>query len=235
MCVCDFCSRIFLAMNHTDHRRKRREVDGDRGDATFYAACGTTLLVTSIILFGFAITMIVVPGSVGHRFDHHRRIGNGTSDETLTRGLRSRVSVDGYGVAEGDRLRSWSRRYSERLGPAPGEPCSRECRCSHAGLVPYGRWCGYGYTGCDDSAPCDSLDACCMAHDRCVGERGLMACECHAALSVCAACAAVRRGDDPGYRTWCPTEREAAENVVASMEYLFSRCIETDIRKNAPV
>ncbi|KAH7297217.1 hypothetical protein KP509_26G059500 [Ceratopteris richardii] len=33
----------------------------------------------------------------------------------------------------------------------------------------YGKYCGLGYTGCPGEAPCDGLDACCLAHDVCIG------------------------------------------------------------------
>ena len=50
-----------------------------------------------------------------------------------------------------------------RQQPPPIPSCSTECRCTKAGFKAYGRYCGYGYSGCDNYGPCDAADACCMA------------------------------------------------------------------------
>jgi len=105
-----------------------------------------------------------------------------------------------------------------------------ECRCTTAGLSPYGRWCGFGYTGIAGvDEPCDALDACCMAHDLCVGSEGLMSCGCHAALVECAICVYVSpeaRGD------WCVHAGDAAAMIVADITYIFPYCIIPDIITN---
>lgn len=38
--------------------------------------------------------------------------------------------------------------------------------------IRYGKFCGVGWSGCPGEKPCDDLDACCMAHDECVGKAG---------------------------------------------------------------
>jgi len=38
--------------------------------------------------------------------------------------------------------------------------------------IKYGKYCGVGYSGCPGEKPCDDIDACCMAHDDCVGKFG---------------------------------------------------------------
>ncbi|KAK8970507.1 hypothetical protein KSP40_PGU005185 [Platanthera guangdongensis] len=56
----------------------------------------------------------------------------------------------------------------------PQETCSRSCvaeSCYGMGIR-YGKFCGVGLSGCPGEKPCDDLDACCMAHDECVGREG---------------------------------------------------------------
>ncbi|CDP16114.1 unnamed protein product [Coffea canephora] len=49
--------------------------------------------------------------------------------------------------------------------------CSSTCESTFCGVAPflrYGKYCGLLYSGCPGEAPCDGLDACCMAHDKCI-------------------------------------------------------------------
>lgn len=98
--------------------------------------------------------------------------------------------------------------------------CSKTCKCSRSGLTQYGRFCGYGYTGCENVDPCDPLDLCCMIHDICVGNNGIKNCDCHRNLSMCAACA---YASDP-LLTSCPKMKTAAANIIADLEYILPHC-----------
>ncbi|XP_061369007.1 phospholipase A2-alpha-like [Gastrolobium bilobum] len=52
--------------------------------------------------------------------------------------------------------------------------CSRQCESSFCAVPPllrYGKYCGLLYSGCPGERPCDGLDACCMKHDKCVGDK----------------------------------------------------------------
>merc|ERR1711976_429615 len=72
-------------------------------------------------------------------------------------------------------------------GSQGGGECSKTCvsiDCDTAGLK-YGKYCGLGHTGCKGEKPCDSVDACCMKHDACVGDRGMLADSCHEEFEVC--------------------------------------------------
>ncbi|KAL3685245.1 hypothetical protein R1sor_003267 [Riccia sorocarpa] len=65
--------------------------------------------------------------------------------------------------------------HSLRFNTTPAT-CSSVCESSHCKDPPelrYGKYCGVGYTGCSGQAPCDGLDACCQAHDNCVGSGDL--------------------------------------------------------------
>ncbi|XP_014507858.1 phospholipase A2-beta [Vigna radiata var. radiata] len=65
--------------------------------------------------------------------------------------------------------------------------CSRTCiaeQCDTIGIR-YGKYCGVGYSGCAGEKPCDGLDACCMAHDDCVGRYGMTHVKCHKKLKNC--------------------------------------------------
>jgi hypothetical protein len=76
--------------------------------------------------------------------------------------------------------------------------CATRCISSPKGYLPYGRYCGYGYTGCEGLAPCDELDACCMQHDFGVDKRGYIDVVGLNALRRCSGCAyavAVNRSD----------------------------------------
>ncbi|KAL9324693.1 hypothetical protein ACSQ67_009550 [Phaseolus vulgaris] len=65
--------------------------------------------------------------------------------------------------------------------------CSTTCiaeQCDTIGIR-YGKYCGVGYSGCPGEKPCDDLDACCMAHDDCVGKLGMTHVKCHETLKAC--------------------------------------------------
>ncbi|AES77094.1 phospholipase A2 [Medicago truncatula] len=53
---------------------------------------------------------------------------------------------------------------------------------SHADSSSY---CGIRYTGCPDEKPCDHIDACCIAHDDCVGKFGMTNVKCHKKFKNC--------------------------------------------------
>lgn len=105
--------------------------------------------------------------------------------------------------------------------------CSTECICSKAGLLPYGRYCGWGYYTCEsDIKPCDPLDYCCSIHDECVTKHTELDCGCHVSLLRCATCVyanelypvAPRKG-------WiCNHTIDAIENIVSEIKFLFPTC-----------
>ncbi|XP_041015500.1 phospholipase A2-alpha-like [Juglans microcarpa x Juglans regia] len=72
--------------------------------------------------------------------------------------------------------------------------CSRKCEsefCKVPPLLRYGKYCGLLYGGCPGEKPCDALDACCMDHDACVGNKnhgyGYLNKECSRNLLKCMA------------------------------------------------
>ena len=70
-------------------------------------------------------------------------------------------------------------------------PCSETCIAGLSIASYYGRYCGFGYTGCPGVLPCDALDSCCYTHDMCVVKsNSLTNCACTYALRQCALCAA---------------------------------------------
>jgi hypothetical protein len=203
-------------------RFERREEPKDGGKTWMAATCGTAFVIVWAAMLGFGLVLLLLPRGLGDVVEETSTLTAGRSISASTY-RRMRDSV-------GDR---WSETMAERTGANSTGirqktrakfvgACSRECRCSRGGLMQYGRWCGFGYTGCVRDGACDALDACCMAHDACVDRLGLMACECHYDLVVCAACA--YSSDPTG--SWCPSMTEAAANTVADIEYMFPRCIE---------
>ena len=66
-------------------------------------------------------------------------------------------------------------------------PCATTCheeQCDSTGIR-YGKFCGVGHGGCEGEKPCDSIDACCKAHDSCVTKAGLFANKCHQSFIDC--------------------------------------------------
>jgi len=54
-------------------------------------------------------------------------------------------------------------KYGE--GVEPSNYLKKECVCGIGGFeVPYGRFCGKGYTGRSGQLPCDFIDRCCQIH-----------------------------------------------------------------------
>jgi len=107
--------------------------------------------------------------------------------------------------------------------------CSTECRCSRGGLIGYGRYCGYHYTGCDGYGPCDATDACCMAHDRCVGREGYTDCGCTIALAKCLICAGAWYDyySYSYYSSWrCRHADDARTTMLADIAYLLPSCFD---------
>jgi len=97
--------------------------------------------------------------------------------------------------------------------------CSRTCVCTPGGLMYYGRFCGFGYSGCDGVVPCDGVDACCQIHDACAGSHGMFDCNCTTALTDCLACAMYR---DESWR--CDLRETAALNMMADIKFIVSKC-----------
>jgi hypothetical protein len=98
--------------------------------------------------------------------------------------------------------------------------CGSTCKCTTAGLKQYGRYCGFGYSGCPNTPPCDALDTCCMWHDRCVELRGYTDCECHRNMTACVSCAFE---SNPAL-SWCPYMKDASAIVAADFVYLLPKC-----------
>ncbi|KAF8056120.1 PLA2-BETA [Scenedesmus sp. PABB004] len=71
--------------------------------------------------------------------------------------------------------------------PSQAPECARTCHevdCDTVGLR-YGKYCGVGHGGCPGEEPCDEADACCRAHDDCVGAKHVLANDCHADFIAC--------------------------------------------------
>ncbi|PKA60632.1 putative phospholipase A2 like 1 [Apostasia shenzhenica] len=84
--------------------------------------------------------------------------------------------------------------------------CSKSCvaeSCNSIGIQ-YGKFCGVGWTGCPGEKPCDDLDACCMAHDECVGKKGLTNVKCHEKMKRCMN--KVKKSGKVGFSKDCPYE-----------------------------
>lgn len=98
--------------------------------------------------------------------------------------------------------------------------CSSSCVCSSGGMIPYGRYCGFGYTGCG-ADPCDDADACCKTHDECVTAHGYTDCNCTIAFAKCQACV-VRRNVPSA----CPKKLQASVRMAADVKFILPRCYE---------
>jgi hypothetical protein len=110
-----------------------------------------------------------------------------------------------------------------------GANCASECMCSTAGVSGYGRYCGYGYSGCSQQPPCDAIDACCMAHDFCVDRYGYLSCACARPFVKCQSCG--RHGKLSMFtRGWtCPHAREAATTLMSDITFCQSRCFDPEL------
>lgn len=106
----------------------------------------------------------------------------------------------------------------------PSQRCSDQCQCTTAGLLPYGRYCGLWYTGCPGALPCDNVDACCLAHDACVGENGYTDCECTVAVTKCLVCAISNGASSPQAPWSCKYHMDAARRMVADVKLLLPHC-----------
>lgn len=111
-----------------------------------------------------------------------------------------------------------------RAQRAARRECNRACQCTRGGLVGYGRYCGYKYTGCEGYGACDAVDACCLAHDACVTVQGYTDCNCTVALAKCVACSGLSAdGVSP---SWCATSFEVAAVILADVLFLLPACFE---------
>ncbi|XP_010447851.1 PREDICTED: phospholipase A2-gamma-like [Camelina sativa] len=65
--------------------------------------------------------------------------------------------------------------------------CSKTCIVQNCNslVIRYGKYCGIGYYGCPGEKPCDGLDACCMTHDNCVDQKGMIYVNCHKQFIRC--------------------------------------------------
>ena len=100
--------------------------------------------------------------------------------------------------------------------------CETQCVCSRGGLTGYGRSCGYRYSSCPGYPPCDAVDACCAAHDDCVGRLGYDSCECTQTLAACLACS--RYGNSSGWT--CEHAQFAAAMMVADVRFALPQCFD---------
>jgi hypothetical protein len=106
--------------------------------------------------------------------------------------------------------------------PEPQKACSRVCVCSEAGMLPYGRSCGWGYGACDGTVPCNELDACCKTHDYCTAKHGLEDESCTVALTKCAQCALTRMRRGLSTSSWkCDKSIQAALRIIADIKFLI--------------
>ncbi|XP_019436767.1 PREDICTED: probable phospholipase A2 homolog 1 [Lupinus angustifolius] len=95
--------------------------------------------------------------------------------------------------------------------------CSKKCiaeNCDTIGIK-YGKYCGVGYSGCPDEKPCDDLDACCMAHDNCVGKFGMVHVKCHVKFKKCLT--KVQKSGKVGFSKVCPYST-AAPTMISGMD-----------------
>lgn len=108
--------------------------------------------------------------------------------------------------------------------------CSTTCLCSPGGLLYYGRYCGFMYTGCSEVEACDDVDDCCRRHDACTGNVALTDCGCNVAITNCLECAALNiLHSKCGYNTtWtCDKKLTAALRMIADIKFLLPDCYET--------
>ncbi|KAG0494139.1 hypothetical protein HPP92_005133 [Vanilla planifolia] len=98
----------------------------------------------------------------------------------------------------------WGNARNEETTAQFKEICSKTCvaeSCSSIGIR-YGKFCGVGWTGCPGQKPCDDLDACCMAHDECVGKKGITNVKCHEKFKRCMK--KVKKSGKAGFSRECP-------------------------------
>ncbi|CAI5500021.1 unnamed protein product [Closterium sp. Naga37s-1] len=110
------------------------------------------------------------------------------------------------GASLDDRQSRQHRSYSEIEAEQQGS-CARTCaevKCDTLGLR-YGKYCGVGWGGCPGEAPCDDLDACCRKHDKCAGEFGVQAVQCHKKFKKCMQ--KVQASGKTGFSSLCPYEK----------------------------
>ena len=77
--------------------------------------------------------------------------------------------------------------------------------------IKYGKYCGVGYSGCPGEKPCDDIDACCMAHDDCVGKFGMTHVKCHKKLKNCLT--KVKKSGKVGFSKECPVSTTASTMI----------------------
>lgn len=113
------------------------------------------------------------------------------------------------------------KQYNEQVLRSFDTVCSNECVCSRAGFHTYGKYCGWGYTGCSGHG-CNYLDDCCRIHDKCVGNHGLLDCDCNHALAECAHCAYwIMENNDEIVDEWtCDNSLEAAIVILSDISYV---------------
>jgi hypothetical protein len=124
--------------------------------------------------------------------------------------------------------------HNDNLLMAPKERvypvrCSTTCLCSPGGMIYYGRYCGFMYTGCSGVEPCDDVDDCCRRHDACTGNVALTDCGCNVAITNCLECAALNiLHAKCGYNsTWvCDKKLTAALHMIADIKFLLPDCYE---------
>jgi hypothetical protein len=100
------------------------------------------------------------------------------------------------------------------------DKCATKCLCTSGGVVPYGRYCGFLYTGCPGMEPCDDADECCKTHDECVNARGYTDRNCTIAFTKCQECVIERRSKGE----WdCRTKIPAAVRMVADVKFMLAK------------
>jgi len=115
--------------------------------------------------------------------------------------------------------------------PTTRDTCSATCIAGVSVATYYGKYCGYGYTGCPGAMPCDALDSCCYAHDMCcVYSSSLIDCGCTYALRQCALCAAAAENismtdaesaQQRGFGANAPSTRKFALEVASVMSWIL--------------
>ena len=106
--------------------------------------------------------------------------------------------------------------------------CATECLCSGGGLSYYGRYCGFGHSGCPGIEPCDAWDTCCKLHDECVTSDGKMDPNCTCSLIRCGACVYTDMLSNNGRSrsTWqCDKTMQAIEITIADLTVLLPGCL----------
>ncbi|AES77093.1 probable phospholipase A2 homolog 1 [Medicago truncatula] len=98
----------------------------------------------------------------------------------------------------------FSAAFHDTLADSSSANCSKKCiaeLCDTMGIK-YGKYCGVGYSGCPGEKPCDDIDACCMAHDDCVGKFGMTHVKCHKKFKKCLIRA--QKAGKVGFSKECP-------------------------------